>query len=259
MLKISKEEAVCFCGNIAKRANALLNFMNNTVLVIIFLYGMFALYDTWAIFQGANVSDSILYYKPELSSSEAENISISELIKIYPDARAWLTLVDTNIDYPVVQADDNQTYVNRDIDGNFSLSGTIFLDFNNSTDFSDDYNILYGHHMEMEKMFGGLDLYKEETYMNEHTLGYLFLPDVTYEIEIFATLMTDAYDTTVFIPFNDNELKMESLLNYIEKNASVYREITLDEDDRIIAMSTCSSVATNQRVIVYGRFSEYVE
>lgn len=245
-----------FFGGVARVGNRILYMVNNIILIVVMLFGLYALWDTWAIFKGAGVSDSLLAYKPELNYAMEENPTIQELVALYPDVRAWLTLEDTSIDYPVVQGEDNSTYVNLSVEGAFSLSGSIFLDCQNAGDFSDLYSIIYGHHMDLETMFGGLDLYKDEEYLNSHTTGYLFLPDTTYELEVFAIIYVDAYDTKIFTVNATDEEEQQERIDYIEENASVYRDIGISSSDRIVALSTCTSAITNGRTVVMARVTE---
>ena len=79
----------------------------------------------------------------------------------------WIVVDDTNIDYPVMQGYDNSQYLNLDPYGEYSLSGSIFLDSRNSSDFTDPYSIIYGHHMEYGKMFGAIDDYLDDQYERE--------------------------------------------------------------------------------------------
>ena len=66
-----------------------------------------------------------------------------------PDVCGWLTIDGTHIDYPLVQGATNMDYINRDVYGEFSLSGAVFLDSRSKADFSDGYSIVYAHHMEI--------------------------------------------------------------------------------------------------------------
>ena len=83
----------------------------------------------------------------------------------------WLTVDGTNIDYPVMQGKDNNSYLNTDPFGNYSLTGSIFLDSRSSPDFSDEYSVVYGHHMDYGKMFGALDDFLNEKYLKQHSSG----------------------------------------------------------------------------------------
>ncbi|MCR5793722.1 MAG: class B sortase, partial [Solobacterium sp.] len=68
-----------------------------------------------------------------------------------------LVIDDTGIDFPVMQGSDNTEYLTKDPDGNYSVCGSVFLDCRNSADLSDPYNLVYGHHMRGQYMFGALD------------------------------------------------------------------------------------------------------
>ena len=115
--------------------------------------------------------------------------SFEELLAINPDFKGWVTLDGTNIDHPILQGKTNLSYINTDVYGNFSLAGSVFLDSRNNGNFEDTYSLLYGHHMENSKMFGDLDLYKEERFFRENQTGKLILPDRIYKLEIFASLI----------------------------------------------------------------------
>ena len=67
--------------------------------------------------------------------------------------------------YPVLQGEDNLTYINKDVYGNFALAGSIFLDSNCDRSFQKKYSLLYGHHMAEHKMFGDLDLYEKQKFL----------------------------------------------------------------------------------------------
>ncbi len=97
-----------------------------------------------------NVQGELLQFKP---AADGENgASFEELLAINSDVKAWLTLDNTAIDYPVVQGENNFSYINTDVYGDFALAGSIFLDSDCDGSFHDPYSLLYGHHMENSKM-----------------------------------------------------------------------------------------------------------
>ena len=57
------------------------------------------------------------------------------------------------------------------------MAGAIFLDSDNSADFSDDKNIIYGHNMKDGSMFRGLRNFLDDEFLKEHHILYLYLPD----------------------------------------------------------------------------------
>ena len=99
----------------------------DTALLIFFLLfmliGGYGVYDSYLVYQNAN-DTSILKYKPTGDTLPEEKISENMI--------AWLTMDDTSIDYPVMQGRTNNEYLNLNPYGEYALSGSIFLDSNNS-------------------------------------------------------------------------------------------------------------------------------
>jgi sortase B len=226
------------------------------MLILAMLFGGYGVWDTWYIYHNAGVSDELLIYKPSATGEDTPNPSLSELQKINPDVCAWLTVDDTNIDYPVVQGENNMEYLNQNVEMEFSLSGSIFLDCRNSPDFTDSYSLIYGHHMEGKVMFGELPDFEETDYFQTHRTGVVFTPEHTYYVQWFACLETDAYDTMIYNPtYYTSTSAVESLLAYVKENATQYRDVGATGADRIVALSTCADVVTNGRVVLLGCLS----
>jgi sortase B len=241
----------------AYTADRLLSGIIALLLTLALLYSGYALWDTWSIFHEAEVDSELLKYKPSGAGGSEAGLTFSDLQMINKDVCAWLTVDDTNIDYPVVQGETNIDYINRDVYGEFSLSGSVFLDYRNANDFSDYYSLIYAHHMDGKVMFGEIPEFLEEEYFQSHTGGTLSTADRTFKIEWFACIRTDAYDMLVFRPTDckTDEAK-EELLSYLKENAEQYRELTVSRPEQLVALSTCSDVTTNGRVILFGRMVE---
>jgi sortase B len=246
--------------SVVRGADWLLNKAIALIVIVVLLYGGFGLWDTWMIYKGAGVDSDLLKYRPTSSADEdTPNPSLSDLQKINPDVIAWLTVDGTNIDYPVVQGKDNQEYLNKAVDGSFSLTGSIFLDYENKKDFSDFYSLVYGHHIAGKVMFSEVLEFLDEDYFEEHTTGTLFLPEHTRRIEWFACISTDAFDEYLYDPmYLKGEEEKTELLDYIREEADQYRDLDVTTSDHIIALSTCESAVTDGRVLLIGRLTEGV-
>lgn len=173
---------------------------------------------------------------------------------INPDVCAWVTLDGTKIDYPVLQGSTNLTYINKDVYGNFSLSGSIYLDTRNNRDFSDRYSLLYGHHMEKSAMFGDLDLYEDKTFFEQNSTGKLILPDKSYNLEIFACMLVKSDDENIFNT-DKRQTDIDGLFSYVRQNSLYVREETIkkaeqSDDTKVLAFSTCSSEFTDARTVI---------
>ena len=101
----------------------MLSILAGFLILVMFLYGGYSLWDTARIYGNAAVGEELLKYKPT-SETEGEHLSLQELALINPDTRGWLTIPDTHIDYPVLQGNDDMEYINKDVFGEFSLSGS---------------------------------------------------------------------------------------------------------------------------------------
>ncbi|WP_230398557.1 class B sortase [Novisyntrophococcus fermenticellae] len=235
---------------IARAGNKVLSFAAAVMILLLLLYGGYSLWDTVMVYKGAFADDELMRFKP--SDNSGNNPTLDELRKINPDVCGWITIQDTNIDYPVVQGKTDMEYINKDVYGEFSLSGSVFLDSRNQPDFSDSYSLVYGHHMANGAMFGDIVKFVNNSYFVKHKTGTLYLPDDTYTINLFACMKTDAFDSRIFYPDSQNRENLNEFLEYIRIGAVQYRETDVKAGDSLIGLSTCSEAETNGRVVVFG-------
>ena len=244
---------------ILKFCNAIINVVLALVLLVAGCYSAYALWDNNQVLVAAeNVRDDLLRFKPAIPLAQDASVdnteSFATLQELNPDVVGWLSMDNTRIDFPVLQGENNLIYVNRDVYGNFSLSGSIFLDTRNNPSFSDPYSLLYGHHMAEGNMFGDLDLYKEASFFQNNKTGFLILPERTYKLEVVSCMLVNASDGFIFEPEYAAEHRQE-LFDYVETSSLFFHKDTLqqareNEDLQLLALSTCSSEFTDARTIV---------
>lgn len=226
------------------RAIRIIDRTTDTVLLLFFLLllfiGAYTMYDTVLIYYMAG-GDDLRSFKPLVTDVEDGGWDMSALSE---DVVAWLTVDDTNIDYPVLQGKDNNEYLNKDPFGKYSLSGSIFLDARNAPDFSDPYSLIYGHHMEYGKMFGALDAFLDKAYFDTHRTATLIVSNKVYTVKFFACMEADASVNEIFAP---NETG--GTLSYVRKTAPIWYQ---PEGERLIALSTCKFPQTTARIVVFG-------
>lgn len=248
---------------ILRVANGLLTAVVLLILLTAGAYSVYALWDNQQVYEAASdVQADMLNLKPVLAADEEEaGASFEELLAINEDVCGWITLDNTNIDFPVLQGETNMTYINTDVYGNFALAGSIFLDSRNDRNFHDPYSVLYGHHMANSNMFGDLDLYKDETFFRENTTGLLILPDRAYDLEIIACLLVPASDDMIFEP-DQLQGDIASLLDYAQTESLYCHPDTLEavrqtENAQILALTTCASEFTDARTIILAVMEPY--
>ncbi|MDR0491542.1 MAG: class B sortase [Oscillospiraceae bacterium] len=237
-----------------KGANSTINIILLTVILVLLAFAGYALWDSKQIYLAADKSNYAIY-KPTV---ENEGKSFRELQEINSEIFAWLSVYGTNIDYPVTQGQDNMKYVNTNAEGLYSLSGSIFLDFGNSRDFSDFNSIIYGHHMEKKAMFGEIGNFAEKGMFDNHMYGNLYFDGKDHGIVFFAFVHTNAYDgSTYSTNVTGQEARQIYLDNLLTKSIHK-REIGVTTEDHIVLLSTCSSSSTNGRDILVGKITDEV-
>ena len=180
-------------------------------------------------------------------------IDFQKLQAINPDAVAWLYCPDTVIDYPVMQAEDYNQYLRHLPDGTYNANGSLFLDYNNPSDFSGRLNIVYGHNMNSGKMFGSLEKYKKQAFYEEHPYMYLYTLWGNYRVELLYGCVIGAgqWRDRAFM----YEANLDGLLDYAAYHTTFTSTELYSEEDRIIVLSTCSYEFDDARYIVIGKLT----
>lgn len=242
---------------ILKTADTLVNLIVLMSLIIAGVYACYALWDNSTIYAAADdVQADMLKLKPQVKGAVG-GPSFEDLLAINPDVKAWLTMDETNIDYPVLQGETNLTYINTDVYGNFALAGSIYLDSRNDGNFNDTYSLLYGHYMDQDKMFGNLELYKTEKFFRENTSGTLLLPDKIYNLETYAVLLVTSSEDHIFEPTQWNGENVNGLIEFVNNNSIFINEDIKEKieqsefnDLKFLSLTTCSGEFTDARTVV---------
>jgi sortase, SrtB family len=235
---------------VVKMLNSTVNFAVLILLLLLLFLGVYSLWDSKQVYQVAQTNQYDMY-KP--TSEEVE--SFADLQAINSEVIAWLTIYGTNVDYPIAQASNNSKYVNTNIKNEYSLSGALFLDCDNSPEFLDFNSIIYGHHMDKDVMLGGLEYFGDKEYFDARRYGSLFYSGRAYGIEFFAFMEVDAYDYTVY-NVNITAVDGQQFIDNLLSKSKHIRDIGLNTSDRILLLSTCTSDSTNGRHILAGRITD---
>jgi|SRR5690625_2556293 len=193
----------------------------------------------------------------EESSEEKWQIrpGFETLLKQNEDIVGWITVDGTKIDYPIVQAEDNVKYLNRNFYLEESRAGSIFLDYRNDIRLIDEKNIvIYGHRMKDGSMFQHVTKFLDEDFFNAHRMIEFDTLYGHYEAEIFAiynTLTTFDYIQTAF---TDDE-QFETLISEIEQRSKFKTDVDVTAKDQIITLSTCDYALhpNDSRLVIHAK------
>ena len=179
-------------------------------------------------------------------------VDLSKFFADYKDAVAWLYCPDTKINYGVVEAEDNDFYLHRAMDGSYSISGSLFVDCNNKRDFSDENTVIYGHHMNDGTKFADIMYYKEQYYYDQHPIMYISTPTMNYRVELFTGFLCDADSETYTFRFDSDQAYAEWLQRMAD-NSDFKCNVKVSYKDHIVTLSTCSYEYYDARYVVMGK------
>lgn len=227
------------------RINDGIDIILKIFFVFIILMGAYILFDKYYVYS-LSERGSLTY------STHAD--PVEELEQTFNKAIAWLH-IDETLDEPLMQGVNNTEYLNKGPDGQYSLRGSLYIDSRNKADFTDDYTLVYGHHMSYYQMFGALDHYFDDDYWTDkHTNGKITLKDGTIiPFTIFAVGSIDASVSEIFQPTENN---IQEILQYLN-NQNDLSKCTLQSisdisGKRIICFSTCQSPESTLRTCVFA-------
>lgn len=191
-------------------------------------------------------------------------INFESCIQTYPNTIAWIKIPGIDeIDYPIMMSGidmDDNFYIDHDIDGNASRAGAIYVQKHNSKTFDDPNTIIYGHNMGNGSMFGKLfdgssKQFCNKDFFNEHRTIYIYIPGHILEYEIVSAFVYDDRHIINSFNFSIEEERMAFFNDCIDPPSftkQVLDGATLDVDDKIITLSTCTS-NPSERFLVIGK------
>lgn len=227
---------------IADAGNLMIRLVTGVLAAVFLTYGGLMLWDMYRTEIKAFASYDLLKYRPNIEEDEPPYLD--ELLEINPDTAAWLTIYNTHMDYPVMQGRTDMEYINKDVYGEYTVTGSIFMSSENSKDFSDPYTLVYGHHMTNGSMFGDIFKFKDKQFFDANDKGILIMENKAYDLKIMACMETDAYDIEVY---NVNKSELEPFVSYVRDKAMYFREVPYEQ---ILLLSTCDNANTSGRTVL---------
>lgn len=194
----------------------------------------------------------------DAAATGEENIKIDFqlLWEANEDIYAWMEIPGTNIAYPVLQHDsDDSYYLNHTIDHEEGLPGSIYSERISNKDFSDFIHIIYGHNMKAGTMFAQLHKFKDATFFEANDSILIYTPEHTYTYEIFAAVVNDDRHIMYSYDFSTEEGRMEFLDDILNNadNRNQYRKgAAITAEDKILVLSTCVGGESDKRYLVVG-------
>ena len=188
-------------------------------------------------------------------------ILLEELQKQNSDIVGWLQIENTNINYPVLQGEDNNFYMTHNYKKEYSKEGSLFLDKDYDWTLPSTNLLIYGHNNRgTNEMFTGLINYKDEDYYKNHKTIRFTTNTEDAEYEIISVFLSRVYyksETDVFRYYYFINAENEQEFNdYVEnsKKASLYDiDATAQYGDQLLTLSTCEFSQEDGRLAVVAK------
>ena len=183
-------------------------------------------------------------------------IDLPALQEINSDVYAWIRIPGTYVDYPMAQSkvDDNY-YLHRSIYKKYLFAGMIYTQSCNALDFSDPVTVVYGHNMRSTTMFTSLHYFEDPEFFNTHDVFYIYTADRVLTYHVVSAYKYDNRHIMNAFDFSDPEILanyQEYVLNPVSTLRNVREGVTLDENSKLVVLSTCMSNDKSSRFLVNG-------
>ena len=187
-----------------------------------------------------DIQKNVVILKNKTTNEEEYIIDFANLKKKNSDVVAYLKVFGTNIEYPLVQTNDNDYYLTHSFDKSHNNAGWPFINYLNTLDGSDKNIVIFAHSRRDGSMFGTLyQTLSLEWQSNKNNHKIVFIHgDVTSYYQVFSTyrvLNEDYYLKNSF----DNDDEYVKFLNTIASRSNYHYGVTVGKDDTILTLSTC--------------------
>ncbi len=198
----------------------------------------------------------------DMGEKTAESVPITvdfaALQSVNSDVVGWIYCEGTDINYPVLQGEDNDFYLSHTYDRTENRAGSIFVEALNTPGFADSNTIIYGHHMKNGSMFATLRNWADQEYYEEHPVFWLLTPEQNYQIKLFSGYTTPAASDTYTI-FQGPCRELSDYLQTARANSDFRADIETDPNGKYVLLSTCEYVYEDARYVLHGMLVPFNE
>lgn len=197
-------------------------------------------------------------YEPSQEEKDYLKNRFAQLTAVNPETIGYVYAPGTELDEPVVQTTDNETYLNKTFDGgNEPLMGTVFMDTDNKKDFSDRLTWLFGHargsKVADHRMFNDVNFYDKQDYFDQHPYVVIETPDRKYYYEAMCLVIVPEDTAFYRTSFTDDKDFTTQLKKVYEDGQTKNPNIKIKASDKYLVLSTCREEDETIRANLYLR------
>ncbi|MBE6972357.1 MAG: class B sortase [Ruminococcaceae bacterium] len=197
-------------------------------------------------------SPAQLEFRPlEENAQYLWSVDLGQLQQANEDVLGWIAIPGTQLDYPILQGEDNQYYLNHTWQGKRNAAGSVFLECKMQPDLSGFNTIIYGHNMKNGSMFGSLRQYRTQSHWQEYPCIYIVNDKGIHRYDIFAAFEAEVRGYTYRLDVNTPE-KKQAFLDYSAERSAIETDLVPTVEDSVITLSTCTGNGYDHRWVVQG-------
>lgn len=200
-----------------------------------------------------NLVDEIV---EENSDTNELQIDWEELKLINSNIVAWIKIENTNINYPILQDNENLFYLRHSFNKKYNSNGSIFTI--DESPFDIEETTIYGHNMKNGIIFSELGKFLNQDFLNSHLYFNIYTPSCNYVCKVFSVYSTDVESEEK----NIKQLDFSQRIEYYKSKSKYVLE--KEKNDKIVKLSTCSYLnnktrPTNQRYYIVATINNSEE
>lgn len=184
------------------------------------------------------------------------DVDFRELKKVNSDVKGWIKVNGTNVNYPFVQTNNNDYYLNHSITKQSNSAGWVFMDYRNNIKTFDKNTIIYAHARVNQYMFGTLKNTLKNSWLNNTDNHVIKLSTEKQNTlwQVFSIYHIPTTNDYIQTKFNNDDEFLE-FANMI-KNRSIHNfKTTINKDDKILTLSTC--YGNDEKLVVHAKLIKY--
>ena len=181
--------------------------------------------------------------------SKKSIVDFDSLKKINSDLVGWLLIDSLGISYPVVQTDNNDYYLHKTFEKKDNFAGCLFIEYQNHSDFSDNNTIIYGHNMKNGSMFGKLRKILDDGVYSKDPYFWIYTEEKVYKFHVFSARTVNVDSESYTLQFATPEDFQNYLNDVSGKSELKCDQVSVDANDKIVTLSTCTGDESTRFVI----------
>lgn len=203
--------------------------------------------------KNVNANNKINYGLINNYVTDTNKINFKDLKKKNKDTIAYLKVEGTNIDYVVLQGNDNKYYLSHNFNKEYNVAGWIFADYHNKFDSTDKNIVIYGHDTKDGSMFGSLKsiLTKKWQRNKKNHIIKLITEKKVLKYKVFSTYTIKPENYYINTEFISND-SYSSFLKTIQERSIYNYNTNINPNDRIMTLSSCIGDGS-KRVVLHAK------